>query len=113
MIELKVEKKRNNTERVIVRIQHNDNLKDIVSDFEALLNHFCTPVMIRSAKVHYNPAVGLSEAFPLKLFLMNGTEIWIDNIHPKDCPKVLTLAGFSENDYQIGKLFPMEGGVKS
>ncbi len=108
MIELKIEKKRDNTERVVVRIQRNDNLKDIISDFQALLKHFCTPVMIRTAKVHYNPAVGLTGAFPLKLFLLNGTEIWVDNIHPKDCPKVLALAGFRENDYELGKLFPLD-----
>lgn len=103
MMMLGTEKSFGGFERSIMRIYNNDNINDVIEDFKALLKHFCSPVMIRSARIFYNPMCGIRGTFPLRLYMINDTEIWIDDILPKDCPKILKLAGFSEADYKIEK----------
>lgn len=103
MMALRTEKGLDGTEHSVMRIYGNDNIDDVIGDFNALIEQFCSPVMIRSARIFYNPMHGIRETFPLKLFMLDGTEIWVDDILPKDCPKILKLAGFSEADYRIEK----------
>lgn len=103
MLSLQVEKSVKGAERPVIRIYGNNNIDEIVADFCVLLKHFCSQVMIRSARINYNPLKGRQGTFPLKLYTLNDAEIWIDDILPKECHQILNLAGFSESDYKLIK----------
>lgn len=103
MMALSTGKNPDGTNHSIIRIYSNDSTNEVIEDFTALVEQFCPPVMIRSARIFYNPMHGIHGTFPLKLFMLDGTEIWVDNVLPKDCHKILKLAGFSRTDYRLEK----------